>query len=71
MLFGPLVTSLFIRRRGDHNEAIDMVQQSVPVLIALHGLDGMMNSAFFLPILWLYGAWATNQSPPRQHGGRE
>ncbi|MFN7842206.1 MAG: hypothetical protein ACK5N9_10840 [Pirellula sp.] len=76
MLFGPLVTSLFIRRRGDHNEAIDneaidTVQKSVPVLIALHGLDGMINSAFFLPILWLYGAWVTNQSPPAVGAARE
>lgn len=55
-VFAPCAVS-FYRSYGPASSEGFQVAKGVAILIALHGIDAMMNSAFFLPMLWVYGAW--------------
>lgn len=63
-LFAPLMSGLFKDRLGEASKANDLIRLGIPVLIALHGVDALMNSAFFLPVLYLYGAWISTEQTP-------
>jgi hypothetical protein len=56
-LFAPLISGLFKDRFSDASKGTELIRFGIPVLIALHGVDALLNSAFFLPVLYLYGAW--------------
>ena len=60
-LGGPLVSLLTPNRRHAGSPKGDLIRLGVPVLLALHGIDAMMNSALFLPLLYLYGAWVSTE----------
>jgi hypothetical protein len=63
-LFAPLMHMLFTNPPGDRSIGNDLIRKGIPVLIALHGVDALMNSAFFLPVLYLYGAWVRTEVTP-------
>jgi hypothetical protein len=63
-LFAPLMSGLFKDRFGEASKANDLIRLGIPVSIALQGVDALMNSAFFLPVLYLYGAWVSTEQTP-------
>jgi hypothetical protein len=57
----PLLISLFHAPWLDRSDTARYVHVGVPLLVALHAVDATLNPAFFLPALFLFGAWVGAQ----------